>query len=30
MSRILVTGAAGVVGGYVEHVFDGEELVLTD
>src|SRR3954447_10610534 len=30
MSRILVTGAAGVVGGYVADVFGNHELVLTD
>ena len=27
---ILVTGANGMVGGYVEEVFDGEPLTLTD
>jgi len=30
MSRILVTGAAGVVGGYVTEVFSDHDLVLTD
>lgn len=30
MSRILVTGAAGVVGGYVADVFSDHDLVLTD
>ena len=30
MSRVLVTGAAGVVGGYVADVFGGHDLVLTD
>ena len=30
MARILVTGAAGVVGGYVAEVFADEDLVLTD
>jgi dTDP-4-dehydrorhamnose reductase len=30
VSRILVTGAAGVVGGYVSDVFSDHELVLTD
>jgi dTDP-4-dehydrorhamnose reductase len=30
VSRILVTGAAGVVGGYVADVFADHELVLTD
>jgi dTDP-4-dehydrorhamnose reductase len=30
MTRILVTGAAGVVGGYVAEVFADHELVLTD
>lgn len=30
MSRILVTGAAGVVGTYVAQVFADDELVLTD
>jgi dTDP-4-dehydrorhamnose reductase len=30
VSRILVTGAAGVVGGYVADVFDDHDLVLTD
>src|SRR5215471_2422515 len=30
MSRVLVTGAAGVVGGYVADVFADHELVLTD
>jgi len=30
MSRILVTGASGVVGGYVTQVFSEHELVLTD
>jgi dTDP-4-dehydrorhamnose reductase len=30
MSRILVTGAAGVVGGYVADVFGDHDLVLTD
>lgn len=30
MSRILVTGASGVVGGYVSEVFADQELILTD
>ena len=30
MSRVLVTGAAGVVGGYVADVFGGHDLALTD
>lgn len=30
MSRILVTGAAGVVGGYVGEVFADHDLILTD
>lgn len=30
MSRILVTGAAGVVGGYVSEAFADQELILTD
>jgi len=30
MNRILVTGAAGVVGGYVAEVFSDRDLVLTD
>ena len=30
MSRILVTGAAGVVGGYVAEVFADHDVVLTD
>ena len=30
MSRILVTGAAGVVGGYTAEVFADHDLVLTD
>lgn len=30
MSRVLVTGAAGVVGGYVAEAFDRHDLVLTD
>ncbi len=30
MSRILVTGAAGVVGGYVSEVFGDHDLTLTD
>lgn len=30
MSRLLVTGAAGVVGGYVAEAFADHELVLTD
>lgn len=30
MSRVLVTGAAGVVGGYVREVFADHELALTD
>jgi dTDP-4-dehydrorhamnose reductase len=30
MSRILITGAAGVVGGYAKEVFADHELILTD
>jgi dTDP-4-dehydrorhamnose reductase len=30
LSRVLVTGAAGVVGGYVAEEFDRHDLVLTD
>lgn len=30
MTRILVTGAAGVVGGYISEVFADHELILTD
>jgi dTDP-4-dehydrorhamnose reductase len=30
MSKVLVTGAAGVVGGYVADVFSDHDLVLTD
>jgi dTDP-4-dehydrorhamnose reductase len=30
MTRILVTGAAGVVGGYVSEVFSDHDLILTD
>jgi dTDP-4-dehydrorhamnose reductase len=30
MSRILVTGAAGVVGGYVKEAFADHDLILTD
>jgi dTDP-4-dehydrorhamnose reductase len=30
MSRILVTGAAGVVGGYTAEVFSNHDLILTD
>ncbi len=30
MARVLVTGASGVVGGYVSEVFSDHELILTD